>query len=246
METRTVVVVADSHFCEDSRLDECIRLHSEVVDWISENGPDLVVHCGDLFERKSTPRERTAAAEWLQSCATWCPVAMVSGNHDASLDIDFMSRLDSEHPIRTFEYPDTHTLGGARLSLLPWPRKANLLAALGNVSAEQAGLAAQEALRNVLRGLYQSPTYESPRLFVGHVMMRGSVTSLGQPLVGVDMELGLDDLALVDADAYAIGHIHKGQSWTIGEAPCFYPGSPRRTAFGELESKGFTVVRFRD
>jgi DNA repair exonuclease SbcCD nuclease subunit len=75
-------------------------------------------------------------------------------------------------------------------------------------------------------------------------MMRGSVTSTGQPLVGMDMELGLEDLALVGADAYALGHIHCAQSWSIDGAPAFYPGSPRRTAFGELERKGFTVVRF--
>jgi DNA repair exonuclease SbcCD nuclease subunit len=246
MANRTVVVVADSHFCEDSRFEECIRLHKEISDWVAENKPSLVVHCGDLFERKSTPRERTAAAEWLQECATSCPVAMVSGNHDAHLDVDFMSRLEAHHPIRTFEYPDTHTIGGVRLSLLPWPRKANLLAALGDVSQEQAGQVAQDALRNVLRGLYQPSGYESPRLFVGHVMVRGSVTSLGQPLVGMDMELGLDALALVDADAYALGHIHAAQSWAIGDAPCFYPGSPRRTAFGELEAKGFTVIRFTE
>src|SRR6185295_16420747 len=44
------------------------------------------------------------------------------------------------------------------------------------------------------------------------------------------------------ADAYLLGHIHKGQAWKIGDAPCIYPGSPRRTAFGETERKGYTVV----
>jgi exonuclease SbcD len=72
--------------------------------------------------------------------------------------------------------------------------------------------------------------------------VRGSVTSTGQPLVGCDLEVGLEDLALVQADAYLLGHIHKGQAWEIAGAPCVYPGSPRRTSFGESEAKGYTIV----
>jgi len=74
--------------------------------------------------------------------------------------------------------------------------------------------------------------------------VRGSVTSTGQPLVGCDLELGLDDLALVGADFYALGHIHMPQAWSIAGAPVVYPGSPRRTAFGELEEKGYVIVEF--
>jgi exonuclease SbcD len=250
MASKTVVVVGDSHYCEDSRFEECIRLHDEIVDWVANNKPDLVMHTGDLFDRESTPKERDAAAQWLQDCASVSPVVVVGGNHDAPMDIEFMARLKGMNSISAYERPMFFEhQSGIALALLPWPRKANLLAALGNVPQEQAGQAAQDALRNVLRGMSER-VHDGPKLFAGHVMMRGSVTSHGQPLVGMDMELGLDDLALVDADAYALGHVHMRQSWWIssqftGEGnPCFYPGAPRRTAFGELEAKGFTVVRF--
>src|SRR5690606_13824034 len=104
---------------------------------------------------------------------------------------------------------------------------------------------AGDALRAVLRGLGQELRRQSgPRLFAAHAMVRGSITSTGQPLVGCDMELGLEDLALVGADAYALGHIHKGQRWEIEGRPVVYPGSPRRTAFGELEPKGYTILEW--
>jgi len=88
--------------------------------------------------------------------------------------------------------------------------------------------------------------YDGPKLFLGHVMMRGSKTSTGQELVGCDLELGLDDLALVGADFYGLGHIHMHQRWATPDAPVFYPGSPRRCNFGEAEPKGFIVADLVD
>jgi exonuclease SbcD len=242
--TKTVVIVGDSHFCETSRFEECMRLHREISDWCAGFKPDLLVHTGDLFDRKTTPNERIAAARWLQACAEFCPVVVVGGNHDLERELSLMNCLRCNYLIETWERPtsDTVVVGGVELALLPWPRKAHLLAALGDVSQETAGQAAQEALRNVLRGMTRAS--KLPFLFAGHVMMSGSLTSTGQPLIGVDLELGLEDLALVGADAYALGHVHMRQAWDIDTAPCFYPGSPRRTAYGEVEDKGFTVVRF--
>lgn len=253
-----VVVVADSHFDEGSRFAECVRLHQEIEGWVRANKPDLLVHAGDIFERRSTPTERHAVADWLQDIAQTCPVVVVRGNHDAEADVEFMDRLRSVHPIRCMERPGVVQAGCCQIACLPWPRKAALLASLGHVPQEHAAQAAQEALRAVLGGFPAMMRDTTPCLFVGHVMMRGSVTSVGNPLVGMDMELGLDDLALARCDAYALGHIHKGQgwevtglhepsrcsTWTPGNTPAFYPGSPRRTAFGELESKGFSVISF--
>jgi exonuclease SbcD len=239
-------IIADSHFDEESRFAECIRLHEEIEEWVRHEHPDLVCHAGDIFEGTSTPREREAVAGWLQDIAQTCPVVIVRGNHDKALDIDYLSRLSSVYPIHAVERPRLISVAGFEVACLPWPKKAHLLASLGDVSQETAGAVAQEALRGVLRGIGSEMSRDFPRLFLGHVMVRGSVTSHGQPLVGMDMELGLDDLALVQADAYALGHIHMSQQWEIGCATVVYPGSPRRTAFGEVEQKGFTVLEFSD
>lgn len=62
------------------------------------------------------------------------------------------------------------------------------------------------------------------------------------------LELGLEDLALVRADAYLLGHIHlgAGNEWQIGDSPALYGGSPRRCTFGEPEVKSYTVLEFED
>jgi exonuclease SbcD len=244
-----IAIVADSHFDEHSRFEECVRLH----DWIAEDaagrGVTLTLHAGDVYERKSTPRERQAAASWFQRMARLGPVVVARGNHDAIDDLPLLERLESEHRIEVFERAGVAAFGvgvhDVAIAVLGWPQRGHLHAALGGggASHEVVDAEAGDALRSLLRGLGERlSNYSCPKLLLAHAMVRGSVTSTGQPLVGCDFELGLEDLALVGANAYLLGHIHKAQAWQIHDAPCMYPGSPRRTAFGELEAKGYTVV----
>jgi DNA repair exonuclease SbcCD nuclease subunit len=240
-----VAIIADSHFDETSRFDECRRLHDWIADDLCERGVALILHAGDVFERRSTPRERLAFAEWLQRAASLAPVAAVRGNHDAPGDLLLFRDLETRHPVHVVEDARVVEIAGCAIACVAWPRKAHLLALLEQAGREAGELAAADALRNVLRGLgHQLAKHEGPRILLMHAMVRGSRVSTGQPLVGCDLELGLEDLRLVDADFVALGHIHLGQDWTVDGAPCVYPGSPRRTAFGEGEPKGYVLVDF--
>lgn len=240
-----VAIIADSHYDESKRFAECVRVHDWIAEDIRQRGVDLAVHTGDVFERKSTPTERTAAASWAQRIADVCPFVIVRGNHDYDGDLEILGRLERRFPIVVVESASCGVYGGVAVAGVAWPRKAQLLARLGSASQQEGEGAAQQALRNVLLGLGEElAAHPGPKLLAMHAMVRGSVTSTGQPLVGCDMELGLEDLALAGADFYALGHIHKSQTWEVGGAPVVYPGSPRRTAFGEYERKGYVIVNF--
>lgn len=239
---KKLAFIADSHFDESSRFEETIRLH----DWIAEDlrgrKVDLIVHGGDVFERKSTPTERIAVANWLRATAEIAPVVIVRGNHDALGDLAIFRSLRTKHSITVEEAAGVHLVRGIAIAAVAWPRKAHLLARLegGHEESEQA---AGDAMRAVLRGLgAELAEHDGPRILAMHAMVRGSVTSVGQPLVGCDLELGLDDLALAGPHFVALGHIHAHQDWMHGDLPIVYPGSPRRTAFGEVEEKGYLLV----
>lgn len=240
-----VAIIADSHFDSSSRFEECVRVHDWIADDLIARGVDLVCHTGDLVEGlfRSTPEERRAVATWLQKIAAHCPVIIVRGNHDPLGDLPLFQRLRTKHPVIVEERAGVHVAGGFVVGCLGWPSKASILA-LGAQSHAEGELLAGEALRNVLRGLGQEMVAHPglPRLLVAHAMVRGSATSTGQPLVGCDFELGVDDLALTNADFIALGHIHRGQTWEHGGVPIVYPGSPRRTAFGEVETKGYVIA----
>lgn len=241
-----LAIIADQHYDEGSRFEECIRIHNWIADDVAARGVDLVLLAGDLYERKSTPNERLAASAWIRRLAETAPVVIVRGNHDALDDLPLLVRLDTNHPVTVEEGAGVVIAGGAAVGCLAWPRKGRLLSRLAaDVSGEEAGQVAATALQNVIRGLgVGMAKHDGPRILLAHAMVRGSVTSHGQPLVGCDMEIGLEDLALAGAGLYALGHIHMPQDWEFDGAPIVYPGSPRRTSFGEVEEKGYVIAEF--
>ncbi len=249
-----VAIIADSHWDEHSRFEECIAIHNWIATDMQCRNVDLVLHAGDVFERRSTPRERAAFASWVQKVATHVgPLVIVRGNHDPLGDLPIFSRLETRYEVIVEEAANVHviTCNGVDVAVacLAWPRKAELLARLPNtVGREDSEQAAREALRMVLRWLGDElERHEGPTVLLSHAMVSGSLTSTGQPLVGCDLEIGLDDLALAGADFTALGHIHMPQDWQIptGRAVA-YPGSPRRTAYGEVEDKGYIIIDIDD
>lgn len=238
-----IAIIADSHFDERSRFDECVRVHQWIAEDASNRGCSAWLHAGDVYNRKSSPVERKAVIEWVERMQQYVGSgAIVRGNHDSPLDLWPLERLetnDLQYTVTVVEYPHSISLGGVTVQCLPWPNRASLL----GESREQSEQNIADALRNVLRGLSKKRG-NAPRILLSHAMVRGSSTSAGQPLVGCDCEVGLEDLALCASDFYALGHIHMPQDWTIDGAPVVYPGSPRRTAFGEVEQKGYVVVEF--
>jgi DNA repair exonuclease SbcCD nuclease subunit len=243
-----VALVSDTHADVARRFDE----HERVMTWIAEDiarrEVDLVCHSGDWFERAVTAdRERAAVGGWVQQVCEHAPLVGVGGNHDSPLDVEWLGRLRTRHPLHIHSVPGVVEVAGCAVATLPWPRRASLLAALGRpVSHEESGAVAQECLRNILRGLgLQLDAFDLPRLFVGHVDLDGAVTDHDQPVVGGDMRLSLADLSLVRADFYGLGHIHQGagNEWTIGDAPCVFAGAPRHNNFGEAkEGKGYVIA----
>jgi hypothetical protein len=249
-----IAFITDNHFDQHSRFEETIRIHNWIAEDAARRGCTYTLLGGDLFERKSTAAERNAVAAWLLQMAEFSTVLGIYGNHDFQGtnggDLDIFERLETKRRIEMCSRPGVVPAGlHLAIACLPWPRRANLLASLGGTSREEANQAGHHALQSILRGLGADLScYDSSvaKVFLGHVQTRGCRTSTGQELVGCDFELGLEDLALVGADFYALGHIHlgPGNEWQVGSAPAIYGGSPRRCNFGESEEKSYTVIEF--
>lgn len=244
--TTKIAIVGDSHFDQHSRLEECKRLHGWIASDARERGVELVLHAGDVFEKKSTPDERNAFAAWVTACADFAPVVIVRGNHDALDDLLIFGGLEATHPVIVEQAAAVHVVQAGEASVavacLAWPRRAQLLAS--GTFADHADPAGA-ALRAVLAGMRDRvEAHAGPTILVSHAMVRGSVTSVGQPLIGAEMEIGHEDLALAGAGFVALGHIHMPQDWEHGGVPIVYTGSPRRTSFGEIEEKSYLLVTF--
>ncbi len=256
MTTTRIAIVADSHWDQSSRFDECVRIHQWIAADLAARQVDVMLHAGDMFERRSTAAERLAVAAWLQEVADSCAVVLVRGNHDADGDLALFGCLRTRFSVDVVEGCGVRYPGAGRRRVGPtvavmamaWPRTAWMKA------RGFSGADGRELLQNVLRGLGKTDGATNPnqiRILLAHAMVTGSKTSTGQPLVGGDLEIGLEDLALCPADLVVLGHIHNGPAneWSINQpdgrfTPVIYPGSPRRTAYGETEPKGYLIAEF--
>ncbi len=238
-----VAFLTDLHFDLGSRWEETLRLARWAVTTLGDIKPDVIAIGGDVFERRPLPIEVHAVAAWIAELADIAPIVGCYGNHDVPESLHPMNLLEARHPIRIVDRPELMTVAGIEFALLPWPRKAQLLAAsvAHNVSAPEL---AGDALRAILRGF--GARSDLPRCFVGHVQLSGARVSTGQPLApGADFELSLQDLELCKADLYLCGHVHLPQSiGMIGTAEVLYGGSFRRTTFGETEEKSIVLAEF--
>jgi predicted phosphodiesterase len=243
-----ILCSADHHFSTGNRWESCLAVHRWIVDLVRELKPDLFVTAGDIYDRASNPIEREAVAEFLQDVAEVCPVLGVKGNHDRPLDIELMNRLKSEHRIHLAETPQVSEVAGVAVALCPWPEPAWLAARSGE-SGQALDALARDQLRAVLLGLGQMlESHSGPKLAVGHWMIDGAEASTGQPLIGMPLNVGLSDLALLGADAIVAGHIHRGpgNQWDIEGKPVLYAGSPHACNWGETEEKSVVLLEWRD
>ncbi len=255
MSTIKLAAVCDIHFDSTSRWSETIRVTNWIAEDLAKRGVDATLIGGDVYERRPTPGEVKAVAEWTVALAETAPVIGVYGNHDVPDSLAPENMLASRYPITFYDRPQFQEFAGAPgfgLACLPWPKRGQLLAQLGDVARETANDVALRALQGIFRefGRRARELRERgwPTVFLGHVQVRACRVSTGQPLVGMgdSFEVGIEDLALADADFYAFGHIHLGvgNEWDISGAPAAYAGSPRRTAYGELEEKSYLLIEF--
>lgn len=249
-----IAITGDGHCDERSRFDEWKRVHDWMADDWRKRGVKLALNSGDLYERRSTPTERMAMAAWIRKVGEFAEHIIVKGNHCAAEDLLLLEKLDTKERVRVLERPECferliftkHAPAETVLiAALPWPQKAGVLkhAAELGLGSEGAELMVHEALQHILRGMgammdKADPERKRPRILLAHAMVEGAKTSTGQPLCGMPMSVGADDLRLAMCDAYALGHVHLPSSF--GD-DMFYTGSPRRTAFGEVERKSYVL-----
>jgi len=236
--------IADLHIDERSRFGECQRVLNEFVDHVERKKPNLVLCAGDVFTRRSTPREMSFSEQIFQRIANTCAVVLVRGNHDAEFEIENFQRLRALYPIYGVEEPRVITETGIAIACLPWPSKAGVVMHSKELDLETADQEATSHLQAILRWLSDEiQDIAQPAVLLAHAMVRGSkFHEESQPKTGCDFELGLEDLCLeCGVEAVMLGHIHIHQSWrlpcTVGE--CVYAGSPYHSDFGDLGAKGY-------
>lgn len=210
---------------------------------------------GDLNHGRMTIEDRNALAGRLQRMAAVAPVVICYGNHDLPGDLDVFARLKAKWPVYVIDRPQTLRILTAApgtapihasIFVLPYPTKAGLV----SLGVEHGGIipTAAQALDTIFmvaaHDLETAAAAGDLTLMIGHVNVAGSLTSVGQPNIGYEIEISEAHLQrFAPSMPKLLNHIHKAQF--IGGA--YYPGSVCRLNWGEVEPKEFIdVTMFED
>jgi exonuclease SbcD len=200
----------------------------------------------------------------IREIADLAPVAMIYGtpSHDTDGSLEVFRKIETKHSITILEPGQAYFLDGGMISYeeewdgypklegtllfgIPEPRKKYLLAgdAAGKDETEEAVRDAMHRLCFTLAAKRREYP-DIPCVVLYHGDVAGSSLQNDQTVErGTGIAVTVDDLGDIDADYYALGHIHKPQQ--VGSLPAYYAGSIYPKNFGETHQAGFNVYEIR-
>ncbi len=252
---------ADIHFDRENQ-EPALKSLNYLYEYGENQGVDLWVIAGDLFNRAVTNTESSGfplLIQVIQKMMNIAPVVAVRGTptHDIQGCYDALQEINAEHSFTLLDpgheyylidsevYSDQEEIEPDNLELLilgcPEPSKEWFLRdkRLGREDANQAVI---DGMKGLLLGwaAIRKQYPDIPCLFVYHGNIVGATLQNNQILPPGDISIGRDDLAMVGADYYALGHIHLAQQ--IGDLPAYYAGSAFPCNWGETDQKRFNAV----
>ena len=260
---------ADTHFHRAAK-EQALASLRVLRDTGRKEDVDLFVLAGDLFDKGVQNTSSSGLPELVQVIKEMldiAPIVTVYGTitHDIPGCYEIFKEIESWYRFMILQPGEEYFLDGRKrlrncnllevdkgkkfekkLLILgcPEPTKEFLLAGKPPMGKAESDEAIKEGMKEILLGCgaLRKENSDIPCLFVYHGNVTGATLQNGQILKPGAIEIGRDDLSLVGATYYALGHIHLAQQ--IGTLPAYYPGSAYPVNWGEVDQTGFNLVEF--
>ena len=261
----TIIHSADWHFSAKHKAD-CLSSLDTMIRYGETHDVDLWIVAGDIFDHaiyntlQSGLDELLARISRMNSSA---PVAVVQGTptHDVAGSYNVLKRIgvtmieptsiycvyNGELGIDRFFPQSQPNIPPDTLILLGMSEPGReSMTAIRNGSRDDIDAEIIGAMQDLLTGFgaVRAQYPNNPCIFIYHGQIRGASLANGQILPGNGIAIGADDLALIGADYYALGDIHKGQQ--IGQMSAYYSGSAFPVDWGETDTKTYNHVTIDD
>jgi DNA repair exonuclease SbcCD nuclease subunit len=203
---------------------------NRIADLAYEREVDVVVHVGDVFERRNpSEAERLIWKRFVMRSSLLRRLVVVAGNHDRR-GTETAIALDQHDEYYTLvRQPAVIDLGGCSLACLPWAPLAHLLAA--GVDRDGVNERASELLIETAGRLRAECPDDKPALLALHWWVEGA-GGIDYRLVNEPV-LPTDGLAMLDYDQIFAGHVHAAEF--LGESGVVSVGSPSVSNFAEAD-----------
>ena len=197
-----------------ARRRESRELPQRLANYVNQNGIELVLLAGDLFDSASAYRDtaESLSAALGQMAAQ---VYIAPGNHDW---------YGPGSPYLTVQWPDNvHIFTQPHLEAMAWPEKRLVLHGAAFTASEQSA--------GFLSG-FAAP--KDSNLHIG--LLHGEI----DPAEARYDPIWKEEIAASGLAYLALGHIHKRtEPLRFGNTVCAWPGCPEGRGFDELGEKGF-------
>ena len=240
------------------RLDEQQEVLDEIIQLCENEGIELVIIAGDIFDTytPSAEAERLFYSKIKRVAGENRAVVIISGNHDDGVRLSASAPLSEEQgiyivgnerrilafgktsrsvrPIASGKGYATFANGKGEkvfLSFLPYPNEARF-------KEEKSELPYLEQMQKWMEEGESGNVDKLPSIFVGHLFVAGGSVSDSEREIDLGGARAIPVNALPKSDYIALGHLHKKQR--MGKN-CYYSGSPLQYAFDESADKGVKV-----
>lgn len=229
---------SDLHTNVARRSAEARRIAYWIVDDSVARGAHFLGIAGDGVDGPMTEEDRDWLIAFNDYAANRMPVFWLMGNHEPRWSLRCLRGRDTKYPSIVEEAADVHvveTAGGKiAVAAVAFPWKAEILARIGAVGVEDADRVAEEALRNVFLGMgVRVRELGLPTVALVHAAIRGSKIRDDQPARPLGLEIAKEDLAQINADFYAVGHVHARNEFEFNSKQIWTPTAPFFNDFGE-------------
>ena len=241
------------------RLDEQAEVLDELVRVCDDEGIDLVLVAGDIFDTYTpcAEAEDLFFSKVKKLAEGGRSVLIISGNHDDGVRLSAAAPLAEELGIyivgnsrralpigrkRERAYPVGSGKGyaifedskGERVfvSTLPYPNEARF-------KEEKSDLPYVEQMLKWIEEGESGNVEKLPSVFMAHIFVLGGLSSDGEREIDLGGARAVPVDMLPKSDYIALGHLHKKQR--MGKGECYYSGSPLQYAFDEKADKSVKV-----
>ena len=230
-----------------SRVEEHQATLDALVAVASDQGVDLVVVAGDLFDSAapSPDAERLVYASLLRLAEGGRQVVVIAGNHDHPRRLSAVEPLLELARVHLRPFVVAPADGGVlslniadtpcQIALLPWLSQRHAVSAddLLQRDADQHNQSYLDRVRRIAQVLCGGFGQDSVNLVVGHLTAVGGLLGGGERSAHTVFDYAVPASIFPPTASYvALGHLHRNQRLD-GPAPTWYSGSPLQLDFGE-------------
>ncbi len=250
-----------------SRIPEQRGFIDEICSIVKENGVNLILIAGDVFDTYNPPAEAEElfyeAVERLAGNGQR-RVVVIAGNHDSPDRLHAANPIAQKHGIYLYGYPgevitgDTIVRGGpgwaeiavpgcredAMVVVLPYPSEQRLNEVLaGSLEDKEMQAAYSERVRLAFSEGAAHFRDDTVNLAVSHLFVLGGRSSDSEREIQLGGAYVVEPAALpAKAHYVALGHLHRPQAVGGSPVPCRYSGSPLCYSFSEADRQKEVVI----